>query len=241
MSKIWNPWHGCHKISEGCQNCYMFAFDSRRGVDSNLVRKTKDYNLPIAKNKNGQYKLVGGETVMVCLTADFFIEEADEWRNDVWKMIKWRKDLNFALFTKRVERIKNCLPQDWGDGYENVSINLTCENQRRIEQRLPQFLDIPCKKRVVLISPMIERVDISKFLMSKKISLVCCAGENYENARPLHFEWVEDLASQCKENGVSFEFFDTGENFYKNGKHFHIPHSEGKNQALRAGLNNYID
>lgn len=20
---IWNPWHGCHKISEGCEHCYM--------------------------------------------------------------------------------------------------------------------------------------------------------------------------------------------------------------------------
>ncbi|MFR1499226.1 MAG: DUF5131 family protein, partial [Monoglobus pectinilyticus] len=24
----WNPWHGCHKISAGCANCYMFRSDS---------------------------------------------------------------------------------------------------------------------------------------------------------------------------------------------------------------------
>ncbi|MBQ2628769.1 MAG: DUF5131 family protein [Kiritimatiellae bacterium] len=22
---IWNPWHGCHKVSEGCQHCYYTA------------------------------------------------------------------------------------------------------------------------------------------------------------------------------------------------------------------------
>ena len=20
---IWNPWHGCHKVSEGCQHCVI--------------------------------------------------------------------------------------------------------------------------------------------------------------------------------------------------------------------------
>ena len=23
----WNPWHGCHKCSEGCQNCYAYFLD----------------------------------------------------------------------------------------------------------------------------------------------------------------------------------------------------------------------
>ncbi|MCB7206753.1 DUF5131 family protein, partial [Dorea formicigenerans] len=20
----WNPWHGCHKISAGCEHCYVY-------------------------------------------------------------------------------------------------------------------------------------------------------------------------------------------------------------------------
>ena len=32
--------------------------------------------------------------------------------------------------TKRVPRIAECLPADWGDGWENVDLNMTCENQR---------------------------------------------------------------------------------------------------------------
>ena len=26
MHDIWNPWHGCVKCSEGCQNCYSFSW-----------------------------------------------------------------------------------------------------------------------------------------------------------------------------------------------------------------------
>ena len=29
MEITWNPWHGCHKKSEGCLNCYMFRIDAR--------------------------------------------------------------------------------------------------------------------------------------------------------------------------------------------------------------------
>ena len=25
---IWNTWHGCHKESAGCLNCYMFRRDA---------------------------------------------------------------------------------------------------------------------------------------------------------------------------------------------------------------------
>ena len=237
MGVMWNPWHGCHKISEGCKNCYMFSFDKTRKVDSNVVYKTNSFLLPIKKDKAGKYKIECGERVSVCLTSDFFLEEADEWRKEVWVMIKQRSKVNFSLFTKRVERIEKCLPADWGDGYDNVSINLTCENQKRAEQRLPMFLDITCKHRIVLVSPMLEMVDLSKYLLTGKIELVCVAGENYENARPIHFEWVQDLSNQCKKANVGFEFFDTGENFYKEGKHYYIPHRLGKEQALKSGLN----
>ena len=33
---IWNPWHGCHKKSAGCLNCYMFRRDSMYEKDSNV-------------------------------------------------------------------------------------------------------------------------------------------------------------------------------------------------------------
>ena len=37
--KTWNPWHGCHKCSEGCQNCFVYVFDQRYGRDTNKVLK----------------------------------------------------------------------------------------------------------------------------------------------------------------------------------------------------------
>ena len=48
----WNPWHGCHKISEGCQNCYVYRTDSRYGKDSGKVEKTSNFDMP----ENGNFR-----------------------------------------------------------------------------------------------------------------------------------------------------------------------------------------
>ena len=84
MISLWNAWHGCHKISAGCQNCYMFRRDAKYGKDNTVVTKTANFRLPIMKKKDGSYKLQTTDYVYVCMTYDFFIEEADDWRSDAW-------------------------------------------------------------------------------------------------------------------------------------------------------------
>ena len=77
---IWNPWHGCHKVSEGCEHCYMYFLDSKRGLDTSNVFRTENFTMPIQRRRDGQFKLVSGMTLYVGLSTDFFVEEADQWR-----------------------------------------------------------------------------------------------------------------------------------------------------------------
>ena len=42
MNDIWNPWHGCKKYSEGCENCYMYFLDSQRDKDGSNIYKVKN-------------------------------------------------------------------------------------------------------------------------------------------------------------------------------------------------------
>ena len=137
MHDIWNPWHGCVKKSEGCANCYMYFLDKQRGQDGSRVYKVKNnFNYPLQKDKNGNYKIQSGEHIRVCMTSDFFVEEADAWRSEAWAMMKQRPDVVFFLLTKRPERVSACLPPDWGEGWENIFFNVTCENQRRADERV---------------------------------------------------------------------------------------------------------
>ncbi|CAK7035902.1 MAG: hypothetical protein BACD_00108 [Bacteroides rodentium] len=233
---IWNPWHGCHKISPGCANCYVYRRDESIGKDASVVAKTGDYNLPLKKKRTGEYKLTSEEGVVyACMTSDFFLEEADEWRQGCWDMIRERQDLHFHIITKRIDRFMDCIPEDWGDGWDNVTICSTCENQDRADFRLPILLEAPIKHRTVISEPMLEEVNIEKYLSTGLIEHVTCGGESGNNARPCDFRWVKELRRQCVRTGVSFTFKQTGAVFIKDGKTYHVDRKIQMSQARKSG------
>lgn len=233
---IWNPWHGCHKISPGCANCYVYRRDESIGKDASVVTKTGDYDLPLKKDRHGQYKLTAGDGVIfTCMTSDFFLEDADEWRQDCWDMIRQRNDLQFHIITKRIDRFAKCTPPDWGDGWDHVTICCTCENQDRADHRLPIFLSLPIKHREIISEPMLEEIDIEKYLSDGLIEHVCCGGESGDNARPCDLRWIQEVRRQCIRCGVPFTFRQTGAVFIKEGKVYHLERKIHISQAKKSG------
>lgn len=236
-SKMWNPWHGCHKLSAGCKYCYVYLGDSRRGVDSSVVTKTKNFDLPIQRKRNGEYKIPSGSLVYACFTSDFFLEDADEWRKEAWAMIRQRSDLRFMMITKRIERLHVSLPADWGSGYEHVTICCTIENQDRADYRLPLYKAAPIKHKIIICEPLLERIDLGSYNIGAWVEQVVAGGESGYNARPCDFEWVMELRNLCVGQNVSFWFKQTGAKFVKDGKLYLISRRLQHAQARRAGVN----
>jgi protein gp37 len=152
----WNPWHGCRKYSAGCQNCYVYRRDAKYELDASVVRKNAAFDLPVRRARDGSYKLKGPDDVFTCFTSDFLLDAADEWRTDAWRMIRERPDLNFFFITKRILRFRERLPEDWGEGYPNVSVGVTCENQAAADERLPYFLSLPIRNKTIVCEPMLK-------------------------------------------------------------------------------------
>jgi protein gp37 len=215
----------------------MYFLDAKRGIDTSKVFRTDRFDLPVQRRRDGQYRLQPGMQLYVGLSTDFFVEEADEWRGDVWRMMRHRSDIVFRLLTKRANRIRECLPDDWGNGYENVMLSVTAENQRRADERLPILLDIPAKHKGFMSAPMIGSVDADVYLASGQIEEVLCGGENYDGARPCHYEWVKRLSDQCRAHDVTFDFIETGTVFVKEGRTYNIPDKRQQSlQAFKSGL-----
>ena len=233
---VWNPWHGCHKKSAGCLNCYVYRRDAMYDKDSNVVTKTNDFNLGIRRHRDGSYYLKPGSRVYCCMTSDFFIEEADRWRPDIWEIIRYRNDLDFVIITKRIERFTECIPSDWNDGYDNVTIVCTIENQAVADERMPIFLSLPIKHREVNHEPMLGSIEIGEYLKTGLIELVTCGGESGDNARICDYEWVLNSRRQCIENNVTFHFKQTGANFRKDGKIYKIARVKQMSQAAKANI-----
>ncbi|MGN0745662.1 MAG: DUF5131 family protein [Aristaeellaceae bacterium] len=230
---MWNPWRGCRRCSEGCLHCYIHKGDERRGVDTGQIVRTKDFAKPVEHLKSGPYRMKAG-LVYTCFSTDFLIEEADAWRSDCWAMMKERSDCTFLFLTKRIERLAACLPQDWGDGYDNVVIGCTIENQRNADRRLSVFQQLPIRHRCITAQPLLERVSLEPYLPG--IELVVVGGESDRDARPLDYDWVLDIREQCIRHQVDFEFRQCGTRFIKDGRLYTLQTRELCRQARAAGI-----
>ncbi|MDO5557744.1 MAG: DUF5131 family protein [Clostridia bacterium] len=231
---MWSPWRGCKKCSEGCLHCYIHRGDYKRGVDTSKIVQTKDFQKPVEKLKNGNYKMKSG-LVYLCFSTDFLIEEADKWRCQVWKMIKQRQDCTFLFLTKRIDRFMDCIPEDWNDGYDNVIVCCTVENQKNSDYRLSIFKDLPIKHKCITAQPLLGKIDIEKYL--EDVELVVVGGESDYLARPFDYEWALSLREQCIRKNVDFEFRQCGTNFIKDGKKYTLQTKDLCKQARLANIN----
>ena len=237
MSVSWNPWHGCHKLSPGCANCYVYRGDARYGREQQSAspHKNSEFDLLTRTDRNGRWKIPSGELVYTCFTSDFLLEDADEWREEAWRMMRERRDLEYFFITKRIDRLEKCLPPDWGDGWDNVTIGCTCEDQDRADYRLPYFLEAPLRHRVIVCEPLLSHIELRKYL-GGWIEQLVTGGESGLEARPCDYDWVLSLRDQCAEKGVSFTFRQTGARLRKDGRLYQIPRKLQGVQARKAGI-----
>lgn len=234
----WNPWQGCTKVSPACAHCYMFQGMKRFGKDPTHVRQSsgETWGLPIKRWKTGErageYKIAPGKKVFTCSWSDWFHEAADKWRGQAWDIIRQRPDLTFQIVTKRTERIAACLPSDWENGWPNVWLIATVENQEYADRRIPELLRVPAVVRGLSIEPMLGPIDLIAVLrryidsivgreqtsyetassaFGDLINWVIAGGESGPGARPMHPAWVRLLRDQCLAAGVAFFFKQWGD------------------------------
>jgi len=205
-------------------------------IRSSEVHKNADFDLPLKRKRDKTYKLTSGSIIFTCMTSDFFVAEADEWRAEAWAMIRQRSDTQFFMFTKRIDRFHVELPADWGDGYENVIIGCTVENQAMADYRLPIFNALPIRHKVIIVAPMLEKMNIAPYLHAA-IEEVATSGESGVDARILNYDWILDIRRQCIENDIPFCFHQTGAKLLKDGKLYRIKRKFQISQARKANIN----
>lgn len=220
----------------------MYSLDRMRDKNGAEIYRTKTgFDYPLQKSRDGGFKIKSGELIRVCMTSDFFLEEADKWRDEAWEIMRERSDVKFFLLTKRPQRIAGHLPSDWGNGWENIMLNVTCENQRRADERIPILLELPFKHKGIMCAPFIGSVSIEKYLgdsQNGQIEQVVCGGENYDGSRPCDFDWVKSLRSECVSRNITFCFIETGTVFIKDGKRCILREKRLQSKmAYKSGMN----
>lgn len=200
----WNPWHGCVKVSAGCKFCYMYRDKERFNQDPKTVIRS----VPATFNKPLSWK--NPALVFTCSWSDWFIQDADEWRVDAWEIIKQTPWLNYQILTKRPERIMECLPPDWGEGYKNVWLGVSVENQETFNNRVQILASVPAHLRFLSIEPLLGPLRFVEIMRSgsekypfDKIGWVIVGGEsgNYTGKygfRECSVKWIETIVVTCQ-------------------------------------------
>ncbi|HEY5901535.1 MAG TPA: phage Gp37/Gp68 family protein [Anaerolineales bacterium] len=220
----WNSWIACQKISPGCKNCYMYRDMVRWGQDPTDVRRTGDetFYAPL--------KWKEPRRIFAASWSDFFIEQADAWRDDAWDVIR-RTRHTYMILTKRPENIPDRLPADWGDGWPHVWLGVSAETQEYANRRIPLLLRVPARLKFLSCEPLLGPISLGYAHpcgyycdpaighvdhdfwtpgISTSIKWVIAGGESGPQARPMDLDWARSLRDQCEQAGTAFFFKQVG-------------------------------
>jgi len=167
-----NPWMGCTAVSPACDHCYAEAQTARfRQVDWGAKAPRKrtsaaNWKKPLVWNRKAEK--AGKRAKVFCASlADVFDNHKSilpEWRTDLWALIRATPWLDWLLLTKRPQNITKFLPNDWGDGYRNVWLGVTVENQEEANRRIPILLNTPASKRFLSCEPLLGILNLKSWL-----------------------------------------------------------------------------
>lgn len=122
------------------------------------------------------------------------------------------------------------------DGYDNVMVGCTVENQAMADYRLPIFKALPIKHKAIIVAPILEHVDLEQYLDST-IPEASLSGESGAEARVCHYDWILSLRAQCIEKDVPFRFHQTGAKLLKDDRLYRIRREHQIVQANKASIN----
>jgi protein gp37 len=211
----WNPWHGCIKVSPGCKYCYMYRGKEQYKQDPTIVQRSKTrFNDPL--------KWKEPRLIFPCSWSDFFIEQADAWRPEAWRIIQATPHHTYQMLTKRVERIERNLPlykTGWRQGLpyipRNVLMGLSAENDDEFQSRAPVLENVVrfnYSRWWISAEPLLGPMQNLWWWLDDDDGLVApswvvVGGESGNDNgkykyRECKLEWIEDIVEQCKNHGV---------------------------------------
>jgi protein gp37 len=214
-----NPWHGCTKISPGCDNCYAETLDKRFGEPhwgKGVPRKVMSdayWKEPLKWNRLAAAS--GKPWRVFCASmADVMDDEAPAGQRErLWELIDNTPNLTWLLLTKRPTRYTSYLPPD-GFKHGNVWLGTSAENHRFYEVRwsvlriVSQEFDLVS---FVSYEPALGPLRVLEFARehdsdghSTSPDWLICGGESGSGRRPMEQSWAEDVASDCEIVGTKF-------------------------------------
>jgi protein gp37 len=216
----WNPWLGCTRVSPGCGRCYAEHLMDTRLKRVNWGRGNPRQRTSVAYWKqpfawDREAAQAGAPARVFCASlADVFDQEVqDEWRMDVFNVIRATPHLIWLLLTKRptygVEQVaiwQEIDPQACG----RIWFGVSAENQEWLNRRADYLTDIRLAEITTFVSaePLLGPLQLAG--LEDYIDWLIVGGESGKGARPMNPAWVRDIKDQCARAAIPFFFKQWG-------------------------------
>lgn len=185
---------GCEKVSEACKHCWLESIYNRFNKDFSQIVFRED-RLKLATLKKPQ---------IFAVWADFGLLPL-EIMNRCLATLRYYKHHTYLICTKRPEKL---LPLWAADGYFNIGDSLknvwwgcTIENQKAVDERLPDFIKLQGKK-FLSCEPLLENIIIpTEYLQQINLIIAGCESGSKRNTK---YEWLDNLRLDCKNSNIPF-------------------------------------
>ena len=211
--ETWNPVTGCSRVSPGCDHCYMFALYPRlaamgvpgyEGGAPDQVRLLPErlgvplrWAQPRSVFVNSMSDLFHPHVSYEFITQVFDVmNDASARRGHVFQVLTKRPGRAVAWWERNAERYERAWPA-------GVWIGTSVESQK-YAPRISVLARLPAPVRFVSAEPLLDRVDLSRWLDAGDVRWVIAGGESGPAARPMELDWARALRDQCLEAGVAF-------------------------------------
>lgn len=216
----WNIAWGCTKVSPGCKNCYAEGLSERYGHSvwgpgaPRRIFGEKHWSEPLKWNRDaakaGERRRVFSSSMCDYMEDNPQIETE---RAKLWPLIRATPWLDWQLLTKRADRIADNLPADWGEGYPNVWLGVSIENNDYV-WRADCLREIPSVVRFVSYEPALGPLDQ---LNLSGLHWIIYGGESGAHFRPEDKQWARDMRDRCKAEGIAFFHKQSASRFTERG------------------------
>jgi protein gp37 len=220
----WNPVTGCSRVSPGCEHCYAEALSLRRGWSKKpWTKQNAAENVTLHPERLKQpLSWRGPRRIFVNSMSDLFHDLiSDDFIDDVFAVMALARQHQFQVLTKRPERmqaymtstsngarrqshVQSSVDRIRRGGYvpgwplPNVWLGVSCEDQRRADERLPILLATPAAIRFASFEPLLGPIDFplpcadSVFWGGLHWGII--GGESGPDYRPMQIEWAQAIA-----------------------------------------------
>jgi protein gp37 len=230
-----NPWVGCTKIGPGCDHCYAEGWAKRSGLVTwgKDRRRTSPANWRKPLKWNAEAGHIRPRVFCASLADVFDNEVPEQWRADLFYLIRQTPRLDWLLLTKRIGNAWPMIQRAmWSIGMHagmhhslpaNVWLGATVVNQQEADRDIEKLLCIPAAIHFLSVEPMLGPIKPNRLHAHcpthdydggfcsggtcpdlQVVDWMIVGGESGSQARSMNPDWARGLQEHCRRVGIAF-------------------------------------